>query len=181
MKFLKKIVLKDNKICILRNPEKEEAETVLEHLIQTSGESDFLARYPDEIHTTVEQEQQFLDKMESDPYSAMIVAIVDGQVVGTAGISPVNTMERFRHRAELGISVKSAYSGLGIGTGLLTACMEAATQMGFQYLELEVMTENDAAIRLYDKFGFEIYGKREDSFRFRDGSCRDAYLMRQKI
>lgn len=181
MNYYKKIVLRDKKVCVLRSPGKQDAESILEHIVQTSGESEFLARYPDEIITTVEQEQQYLEKMALDSRSAMIAACIDGQVVGTAGISPVSILERFRHRAELGISIRKAYTGDGIGTGLLTACKEAGAQAGYSYLELEVMAENETAIRLYDKFGFEIYGMREDSFRFRDGSSRNAYLMRLKL
>jgi putative acetyltransferase len=43
-------------------------------------------------------------------------------------------------------------------------------------LELEVYTDNAAAIRLYEKFGFTIEGTMVD-FAFRDGQFVDTYLM----
>ncbi|MBL8192483.1 MAG: GNAT family N-acetyltransferase, partial [Blastocatellia bacterium] len=43
-------------------------------------------------------------------------------------------------------------------------------------LELEVYCDNDAAIALYKKFGFEIEG-RLVKFSFREGEYVDAFFM----
>jgi putative acetyltransferase len=43
-------------------------------------------------------------------------------------------------------------------------------------LELEVYTDNEAAIRLYERFGFEREGTMRQ-YAFRDGLYVDAYAM----
>ena len=52
--------LKDGRKAVLKNPMPEDAEAVLFHMKQTAGETDFLVRYPEEIHLTVEEEKKFL-------------------------------------------------------------------------------------------------------------------------
>lgn len=181
MKYSKYIVLKDGTNCQLRAPQEEEAEQVLEHLIQTSGETEYLARNQDEIHVSLEQEKDFLRRANEDPRSAMIAAFVEGILAGNVGVSPVNSFEKYRHRAEMGLSVKKAYWGRGIGTALMEAAIEFARAVGYEQIELEVMGDNSGALSLYKKLGFTVYGTRMDSFRLRDGRSEAAFLMVFKI
>jgi ribosomal protein S18 acetylase RimI-like enzyme len=48
-------------------------------------------------------------------------------------------------------------------------------------VELEVASPNHKAIELYKKFGFKIYGTRENGFKFKDGTYCDEYLMLKRI
>ena len=48
--------------------------------------------------------------------------------------------------------------------------------LNLRRLELQVYIDNEPAIHLYQKFGFEIEGKLAD-FAFRDGQYVDAYMM----
>jgi putative acetyltransferase len=43
-------------------------------------------------------------------------------------------------------------------------------------LELEVYTDNEAAIRLYERFGFEVEGTLRQH-AFRDGQYVDSHMM----
>ncbi len=59
--------------------------------------------------------------------------------------------------------------------------MHAAVDLGERWLnlsrlELQVYTDNEAAIGLYKKFGFEIEGTLR-RMSFRDGQYVDAYAM----
>jgi ribosomal protein S18 acetylase RimI-like enzyme len=177
MKFRKTVSLKDSRECLLRNPEVGDAGAILRHLIQTSGETGFMARYADEIVLTEEQERAYLAQLESDPKAGMVSAVVDQSIVANAGFNPVATLEKYCHRAEFGMSVQKNYWGMGIGSALLAAVIETARQAGYEQMELEVVPENERAVRLYQKFGFRIYGTREKSFRYRDGSYASEYLM----
>ena len=49
--------------------------------------------------------------------------------------------------------------------------------MGYEQLELEVVSSNERGIALYKKLGFEAYGLRKKSFKYRDGHYEDEYLM----
>jgi RimJ/RimL family protein N-acetyltransferase len=181
LQFDKTIRLKNGKECCLRNPGSNDAGAVLQHMVQTSGETDFMARYSDEINMSEAEERAYLARLESDPKAILISAIVDQNIVATAGFNPVASYEKYRHRAEFGISVKKSYWGMGIGSVLLAAIIESAKTVGFEQLELEVVTNNDRAVTLYKKHGFQIYGTRKNSFRYRSGAYASEHLMLLKL
>ena len=54
-------------------------------------------------------------------------------------------------------------------------------EKAYEQLELEVVAENERAIALYNKFGFELYGTRENTFKYRDGLSRACHLMLKKL
>jgi putative acetyltransferase len=84
---------------------------------------------------------------------------------------------RWRRIASLVMAVRDDVAGHGIGRKLL----DAAIQVGFQYLdlqriELEVYVDNPAAIRLYERAGFVHEGtKRRNAIR--DGVHVDGHVM----
>lgn len=63
----------------------------------------------------------------------------------------------------------------------MSAVIESAKIAGYEQLELEVVADNKRGIALYQKFGFQIYGTREKSFRYRDGSYAAEHLMLLKL
>ncbi|SMC72471.1 GNAT family N-acetyltransferase [Papillibacter cinnamivorans] len=175
------VKLKDGRPCLLKSPAEEDAEEMIVHLRQTSGETDFMARYEDEIRITPDEEKRYLSGLLADPRSLLITALIDGRVAAAAGFNPVSPNEKYRHRAVFGISVKKAYWGLGVGSSVLEAVIEAAKAAGYGQLELEVVSDNERAVALYQKHGFIIYGTRERSFLLRDGSCRAEHLLLLKL
>ena len=106
-----------------------------------------------------------------------LAAELDGQVVGTAGLHPVATQIRRRHVAMIGISVAPEAQGQGVGSALMHAmCDYADRWMGVLRIELTVYTDNERAIGLYRKFGFEIEGRLR-GYAMRDGHFTDAFTM----
>ena len=54
----KKFKLKDGRYAILRSPREDDAPALLDYLITTVGETDFLIRYPEECRLSEEQERE---------------------------------------------------------------------------------------------------------------------------
>jgi L-phenylalanine/L-methionine N-acetyltransferase len=107
----------------------------------------------------------------------VLVAEVDGKVVGNLGLHPAGNAARRRHAASLGMSVHDAYHGKGVGTALMAAALNLADNwLQYSRVELTVFSDNEAAIALYKKFGFEIEGTFKQ-YAFRDGVLADAYTM----
>ncbi|MHB8628928.1 MAG: GNAT family N-acetyltransferase [Aggregatilineales bacterium] len=80
-------------------------------------------------------------------------------------------------RAGFGIQVHADYQGIGVGNALMAAmCNLADNWLNLHRLELEVFTDNEGAIALYKKYGFEIEGTRRRS-AFRNGVYGDTYWM----
>jgi len=177
----KTITLNDGQKCLLRSPTGEDAEGMIAYLRQTSGETPYMARYEDEVTMTADEEGKFLSEILDDPKRIMIAAFTAGRLVANAGLSRVSLREKHNHRAEFGISIIMEYWNRGLGSALLSAIIESAKKSGYEQLELDVVTENDRAVALYKKFGFETYGTRERSFKLRDESYTSEYLMLKKL
>ncbi|PHM69267.1 GNAT family N-acetyltransferase [Xenorhabdus kozodoii] len=94
------------------------------------------------------------------------VAEVDGKVVGTIGLFTY-TNPRRRHTVNIGLGVDATYFGKGVGSKLVAFVIDYAFNwLGCIRIELEVFVDNEKAIALYKKFGFEVEGiQRMQSFR----------------
>ena len=107
----------------------------------------------------------------------LLVAEVNGELVGQGGLHPAGVAIRRRHAMYLGISVASAAQRQGIGTALMTAlCDYADNWLACLRIELTVYTDNEIAQRLYRNFGFEIEGTLR-AYALREGVYVDAYSM----
>jgi putative acetyltransferase len=105
----------------------------------------------------------------------MLVAEVDGRVAGHGGLHLY--ARRRAHVASLGMGVDTSYHGRGVGTALLSAIIDLADHWyNIRRIELQVYTDNDTAIRLYQRFGFVIEGTHR-AYGFREGAWADAYTM----
>jgi putative acetyltransferase len=105
------------------------------------------------------------------------VAEAEGALVGNAGLNPVGPALRRRHAMHLGITVAKGWQGRGVGTQLMAALLDAADRwLGCLRIELTVFTDNEAAIALYRKFGFEIEGTHR-AYALRDGRYVDVLAM----
>lgn len=178
MKFEEKeITLKDGRKCILKPTSPEYAAEMIEYMKKTAEETEYLLRYPDEINYTIEAEEDILGRLLEDPYSIMMVPIVDGKVAGNGSITGIGTKRKIQHRCSLAIALYKEYWGLGIGQAMIGYMAELAGQIGWHQVDLEVAAENERAIQLYRKCGFIESGRRHNALRFDDGTCHDEILM----
>ncbi len=106
-----------------------------------------------------------------------LVAEVQGQVLGSAGLHPAGASLRRRHAMGMGISVAAEAQGQGIGRALMAALMDYADNWG-QVLrtELTVYADNARAIRLYESFGFQREGLMR-AYALRSGVYVDTLAM----
>ncbi|WP_299789584.1 GNAT family N-acetyltransferase [uncultured Shewanella sp.] len=118
--------------------------------------------------------QQRLAAPGPDSYS--LVAEANGIIVGQIGMDLMSSPRR-RHVGNIGMAVCSNQQNRGIGAQLLAAMLDLANNwLAVTRIELEVYTDNEAAIALYEKYGFVKEGTAKN-YAFRDGRYVDAYLM----
>lgn len=105
-----------------------------------------------------------------------LVAEVEGVVVGQLGLQVCQNPRR-RHVAEIGMGVSEEFQGQGIGSALLRAALEMADNwLNIRRMELTVYSSNEAAIALYERFGFEVEAELAD-FAFQYGKYVTALAM----
>jgi RimJ/RimL family protein N-acetyltransferase len=129
---------------------------------------------------SVADERRYLRALRRYPHAAVFVAEAeDGRVIGRLSLSR-DQHPSSRHVADLGLMVDAAHRRRGIGRALLVAAVEWAQPAGVRKLELHVFPWNDAAIALYEDFGFVREGYRKDHYR-RGDEYVDAVLMAYEV
>ena len=181
MKYNQEITLKNGRAALLRNGVAADAAAVVENLCQAHAETDYLLSYPDECSLNAEKEAALLEEKTASANEIEIVAFVDGEVAGTAGIKAVGSKYKLRHRSEFGISILRKYWGLGLGRALMQACIQCAREAGYAQLELTAVAENARAVELYKKVGFVEYGRNPLGFNSRESGYQEIVLMRLKL
>lgn len=177
MKYSKRTIAKNGKELYLRNAEASDGAAVLENFLQAHAETDYLLSYPDENQMDAEQESRFLARKAESPNEIEVIALMEGKIVGTAGIDAVGTVCKLRHRAEFGVNILKEYWGLGVGRALMEACIQCAREAGYAQLELSVVAENTRAIALYQKAGFVEFGRNPRGFRSRTAGFQEIVFM----
>lgn len=173
----KTVTLKNGKACLIRRAEEADAEALLELMRTVVGESTNLVLEPGEITTTVEREREILRANCEADRSLVLLALVDGKLVGTCNFGPAGKRNRTLHRSAAAISIYRAFWGLGIGTALLGEILDAARAAGYEQMELEVVSTNAPAVGLYKKLGFEVTGTMPHTMKYQDGTYADFLFM----
>lgn len=87
-----------------------------------------------------------------------LVAVHEDHVIGHLNVSREEG-PMTRHIASLGMAVAPGWRGRGVGSALLAEAVRWAREMGVEKLALSVYPDNDAALALYRKFGFQEEGR----------------------
>jgi len=163
---------------ILRNARGEDAEKLIHYMKATAEETQFLIREPNETEDmTVEQEIAFIHSRNESSADLFLVAECGDCLVGACSFMGKGNFSRYAHRCDVSIALYKKYHGKGIGTAMMDEILAAAKRTGYEQAELEVISENRNAIKLYEKLGFQKYGTFPHNMKYTDGSYADADWM----
>ena len=177
----KQITLKDGRTAILKTPCVEDAEKMLNYIKQSCGETDFLARYPEEWDgMTIESEERWVNNIRSSPNTIAVACYVDGKIAGNCEISFRGGMKT-SHRAIVAIAILKEYWNLGIGSAMFRELIAVAKERGTEIVELEFIEGNERAKHLYEKHGFNIVSEKPNAFKLKDGTYRKEFYMQKYI
>lgn len=109
-----------------------------------------------------------------------LVARHGNDILGWTALSQTSKRNSYAGVAELSIYVAANSKGLGVGTALLTALIEASEHAGYWTLWAGILFANTASRRLHVKCGFREVGIRERLGRMEDGTWHDVVLMERR-
>lgn len=173
-------ILPNGDRLILRKAQTSDAAAIVAYLQNIADESDFLSFGKGEFTITPKEEEKYIVSVDKSDNQLVLVAEIDGEIAGVLTIS-ANVKPRMRHIGVLGISVQKKHWNQGIGHILLQEMIRwAESGKVLRKINLLVSCENERAIHLYKKYGFEIEGcLRRDMWI--NGQFKDAYQMGKLI
>jgi RimJ/RimL family protein N-acetyltransferase len=150
--------LKDGHILLIREAAIEDARAMIDYVNDVSGETDFLLFGPREFELTESEEREFIHKCLETDNQMMILGLIEDVIVSTLHFTG-GRRARIRHSGELGMTVRKGFWGIGIGSLMMDALIDWARTTGIiTKINLRVRTDNERAIRLYERKGFAVEG-----------------------
>jgi RimJ/RimL family protein N-acetyltransferase len=132
----------------LRTAEPADAPQILAYTKQVTGETDFLVTTPQEVTLTVDEECVWIQYHLDDPGSLLLLACAGSQVIWVLSFRR-ESRARLSQHGTLGVSVRKAWHGQGIGRKLMETLLRwAEANPGIEKVCLEVFATNEPAIRL---------------------------------
>jgi RimJ/RimL family protein N-acetyltransferase len=124
---------------------------------------------------SLDKEREVLEEMAKGGYNFAIVRREDDALLGNCGLLTVDQVQR---TAELGIFIgEKVERGKGYGSEALELLLDYAFNLlNLHSIYLRVRSFNEAAIKSYEKVGFEVIGRRRECVRI-GGSYYDEIYM----
>ena len=162
---------------VYREAEIDDAEEMISYLNIVGGESNYLMHGPDGFKVPVEAVKRRIQASHDADNSIILIALAGEKIIARAELDGYPGA-RLHHNARFSISVRKDYWNMKIGTMLMTKIVERARKMNLLNIELEVVSDNKAAIALYHKLGFSDVGIYKN-YWFANNVYSDAIVMQK--
>ena len=128
-------------------------------------------------YPSVEAWRKHLEQQVEQQDGLHLLAIDNGEAIASGGIHSVSPRLRRRHAAGLGICVARERQRQGLGSEMMRRLLDWSDNWaGYLRIELSVYTDNERAIALYRRFGFEMEGTHR-AHALRNGAYVDSHSM----
>ena len=162
---------------VVREARTEDAAAIIAHVKRVADEPNngISMSSADEFKYTVEEEAEIIRNAAAATNKLMVVAEANGEIIASANC--FGGRHGYDQTLSLGITVRREWRGRGVGAAVMRFMIDwCQANPGVHRLELWVFPDNAAAIRLYEKMGFQHEGNRRSSYR-KDGEFKDLMLM----
>jgi RimJ/RimL family protein N-acetyltransferase len=173
--ILKNITLPDDNNLIISKATVADAAPIIAFLNKVAGETDFLTFGLNQFPLSVAEEEQIISECLTQSLGLMLIGKIDHVIVSQLFLQRSNKT-RLQHSADFGITVSKKYWRKSIGQQMILTAIEWAAQNNIIKLQLKVRSDNERAIRLYQKLGFVVEGKIAQSIKVANFYF-DEYIM----
>lgn len=158
-------------------PTIEDAEKIIQHSKQIFSSTDQVLTTPEEYKMTVENEIEWIERINKNPNSILLIAKGDNQIMGFLFFIQ-NSKKKASHTGEFGVNVHPKYQGQGIGHKLVDTLLKwAKANQQIEKVILQVFASNKNAIELYKRNGFIEEGRHIKAIKQLDGTYVDIIQM----
>lgn len=164
------------KLIILRAWERDDVKLAWEAAQSADALGQRLRDWFEPPKSLQQMEQEFDTALaEPDPEVVRMIIEAEGRVVGDIDLFHMDQRNR---NALIGIGIWRAEDRCrGYGTDAMTALIGwAFRHQNLHRIELSVEPENGAAVRVYERLGFVVEGRRREH-HYDDGCYRDELIM----
>lgn len=172
-------VLKDGNKVILKTPEIEDAQMLIDNIVSVASSTDNLLSTPEDFNRVIKDinlEKQWIISNREGP-NFLIAVYLNGVVIGTCSLD-MHAPIKAKHRATIGIAIQKPYWDKGIGSLLFDEMIKVAkTIKGLEQIELDVVSTNERAKHLYIKKGFIKTGDVPHQLKLKDGKYLNGETM----
>lgn len=145
--------------------------------IYNQGIEERIATLETELRSPDERRQWMAARGSRHP---VIVAELDGSVLGWASLNPFNPRCAYDHVADLSVYVERGWRGKGVGRLLLDRLVDLARQLGYHKMVLAAFPSNRAGMALYERVGFGTVGVYREQGQL-DGKWVDVIIMEKLL
>lgn len=171
----KSVVLRDGSVLQISRPWGENAAEILEYLKIVGGETHFLLMDENGLGISEEREAKILEAAYVEPRGGMHFGKINREIACMFSLS-CHPRRRLAHTGEIALSVRKKYWHIGVGSAIMETLIELAKEASLKNVELGVYADNERAIALYRRFGFEEIGRHRGKM-YVDGEYYDEILM----
>lgn len=161
---------------LVRSANEDDAKNLSEVRLQIDGETENLDREKGEAYIDESGFKQIIKDDTESISNLFLVAEVNGRIVGFSRCEG-NKLKRSAHKVVFGTCVLKEYWGYGIGKNLLKESIAWADSNEIKKINLNVLETNETAIKLYQKYGFEVEGMLKKDKLLSDGNYYNTILM----
>jgi RimJ/RimL family protein N-acetyltransferase len=166
---------------IIRYPLWEDLDELVRYINKISREDTYITFSGETI--SKEEEVEYLiatyrniEKMDS----VVLFALKNGQLIGSSDIHRVfSHRRRGQHIGTFGITIEQEYREQGIGFELAKQVIEESKRKirGLELITLDVYSENERAVKMYEKIGFTKYGELPEGLKYKDRLVGEVKMM----
>lgn len=169
-----------NNPLLIRYPTLEDAQLMAEYLTVLSEEKTFVSFQGEKISTEDEKKSlvSILENIEKSK-SIFLLAFVNNTLVGIANIDQSKRVNS--HIGGLAISVSKDFRREGVGSRFLDVLIKQVKKNipEIKIITLEVFSNNETAIKLYEKYGFKEFGRLPEGIKYKDTFVDSVYMYKK--
>ena len=107
---------------------------------------------------TLEHREAWFDEHQRIGFPIFVAAHETGRIVGWSALNRYHDRIGYRFTSENSVYIAADHRGRGLGKALLKALIEAGKEIDLHAIIAAIDGDNQASIRLHERFGFEKVG-----------------------